>query len=85
MSLEILQVFLKCIAGTAAVVSAFLWWKSSTIEIREDHPKADKTSGVYLNGVDVLTTYRIQAKWNKWAAIATGVSVLSPWFDTIFQ
>ena len=81
MTLEMFAVLLKYLAGIAAFVSAFLWWYSSTIEITETNPVA--LSGVYLNGVDVLTTYRIQARWNKWAAIATGISIIFPWLSEI--
>ena len=59
----------------AAIASAYLWWYASTIEIRVGNSLADTVHGVFLNDVDVLTTYRVQGKWNKWAALATGLSV----------
>jgi hypothetical protein len=76
---------IKYIGSLATVVSSTLWWKASTIEIDEHHPLADRVNGVFLNGIDVLTTYRHQSKWNKWAAFATGVSIAFPWISEMLS
>lgn len=64
---------LKGVAVVAGIVAAVLWLKASVTEISTgDAQSSGRTS---IAGVDVLSTLRVQAKWNKWAAIATAIAV----------
>jgi hypothetical protein len=69
---------LRLLAIVFGIVAALLWFKASKIEVREGSPQAK--SGILLGSydirIDVISTSREQGKWNGWAAIATGLSVL---------
>lgn len=60
-------------AAIFGFVAAGLWYKASTVIIKEGDPKAK--GGVFINGVDVSSTAYEQGRSNKFAAIATGVAV----------
>jgi len=73
-ALRTVSLILRVGAIVLGIVAAFLWFKASKIEVRQASRLAK--SGICLSGIDVISTSREQGKWNGWAAIATGLSVL---------
>jgi hypothetical protein len=61
---------LSILALGSGLVSAFMWWKGSTIYKQGmepfQHDTSEKTTYPYLERI---------GWWNKWAAIATALSV----------
>ncbi len=63
---------LTYIAALAGMISAALWWWAATIVIKKGDPRA--ANDIFIGGDAVKTTARLQAKYNAWAAIATGIA-----------
>lgn len=75
-----LQVCATGISVLLGVVSAFCWWRSAVVTV--PHRLRNQPDGVFfgespvLAGADLFKTLRLQAKWNRWAAIAaTGAAL----------
>jgi hypothetical protein len=63
------------------LLSAYLWWKASTIVIRMGHPKSIGVVHAGANvpvdqAVDAVATALEQSRWNKQAALATAAAIL---------
>lgn len=58
----------------AAIVAAAWWLKASVTEVRKGDPRF--RIGLVFQDIDLISTSREQTKWNKWAAVATAISVL---------
>lgn len=67
--------------GTAALfglVAAAFWWQSTRVKVPPqteipEHGFAEAQIIVY--GVEFLASAHLQARWNRWAVAATGISV----------
>jgi hypothetical protein len=64
------KIILSVIALVAGLISAFMWWKGSTIQKQGmesfQHDNFERTTYPYLERI---------GWWNKWAAVATAISV----------
>jgi hypothetical protein len=63
---------LSWLAVLSGFASAGLWWWAATLVIKKGDPRA--TGDIFIGGEAVKTTGRLQAQYNAWAAIATGVA-----------
>jgi hypothetical protein len=54
-----------------AVLSAFLWFRSATIAVPNIPASIDHLDRI----PDLVAALRRQSRWNKWAAVTTGVVV----------
>lgn len=73
-----------CLTWTSAVlgaVSAFCWWVSAVVRV--PHHAGPGAQGNFrdgssaVDGADLAGTMRMQAKWNRWAAIFAGAAALT--------
>lgn len=73
---QIIHWTLVAAAVIAGLISAWLWWKSASVEIRRGDQLA--TGPVYIGErqVDMQATATWQSRYNRQAAIATAISVL---------
>lgn len=58
------------LAFLAAVGAAGLWDLVATRNVKTGSPMSEGS------GVDLISTMRRQSYWNKWAAVATAISVV---------
>ena len=60
------------IAIVFGLLAAWLWYKSTMAKVFYD---PSETKGV-VDRINYFATPELQAKWNRWAAAATAISVL---------
>ena len=71
-------IVLDVIAFLFGVVAAWFWWKASRVTVSDPYPQDGASRGTEM-GDFVMPTIRAfeqNARWNKIAAILTGISVL---------
>jgi hypothetical protein len=68
------------ISAAAALASAGLWFGAAKIRILvwDDRQSAAKVSDarIIVDDIDFFATVAEQAKWNRWAALVTGIAAV---------
>lgn len=70
-----MNILLASVPIILATIAAFFWWHGSNVVIRDGDPKS--TGSVFIRGIDVISTWREQGKWNSAAAIVTGFALFA--------
>lgn len=58
----------------AGLASAVLWYRAATVVVRKGDERA--ANDIFLGGVAIQTTVRVQSQYNQYAAGMTALSVL---------
>jgi hypothetical protein len=70
------------LSALVAIAAAGLWWVAAdTVVMRGDKRS---TGTIFHERVDVAVTAREQARWNKWAAVATAIAMLFQTMQSIW-
>jgi len=89
MSIEVTIVALNCIAAIAALVGAFFWFRSATLQVAyKNEPDADGFySAVITTGenTDFINTVIAQSLWSKRGACSCGIAALLQGFALLLQ
>ncbi|HLH93527.1 MAG TPA: hypothetical protein VKW08_00270 [Xanthobacteraceae bacterium] len=77
-----LKIVVSAVAVIAGLVGAVLWWRGSTLEKKNMeafiHWKlVQDENGKFTHHQDTYPYLERIGWWNKWAAIATGISVIA--------
>lgn len=69
-------------SALAGIMSAGLWWWAAKVVIKRGDAKA--AGNIFLGDVAIQATVKEQAKFNSWAAIATGIAAFTAALAQIF-
>jgi hypothetical protein len=74
-----------CIWGAilAGFASAALWFRAATVMVRKGDLRA--ANDIFLGGVAIQTTVRVQSQYNQYAALATATAVLLQTISSFFN
>jgi hypothetical protein len=75
-----IKVVLNIISAIAAILAAFLWFKSTLVKIPpSENPGEDGLidASITSEGSDVIATGKRQKLWNRYAALAASAAALA--------
>lgn len=89
------------ITSIVAIISGFTsaacWLRASVVKVRREQEvewrvaqakkKGEKPNlaGMTLDGWDLSGTFRVQSRWNSWAAVFAAISIAAQSLGQIFQ
>jgi hypothetical protein len=67
-------------AAVSGLIAAALWFRATVVSVAPDpnshEAQITKTPSDGGPAIEILATAKAQTRWNKWAAVATGIAAL---------